>query len=159
MNDFGIQVAPNTQTVNAGSQGSYVLTVAPTGPFPRISVPGLRIRAAVAGDMQLLCRQSDSESQQWSAEQNARHHDGGASNNSGQSVSARPDLCVLVADFRAGIGQRGGLAATTLVDCDGVGSGAGRDHSTGGLLEHEQHEHYGGHAGWNLYDYGECDFR
>ena len=34
VNDFGIQVAPNTQTVNAGSQGSYVLTVAPTGPFP-----------------------------------------------------------------------------------------------------------------------------
>jgi len=34
VNDFGIQVTPNTQTVNAGSQGSYVLTVAPTGPFP-----------------------------------------------------------------------------------------------------------------------------
>jgi Beta-propeller repeat len=34
VNDFGIQVAPNTQTVNAGNQGSYVLTVTPTGIFP-----------------------------------------------------------------------------------------------------------------------------
>jgi hypothetical protein len=34
VNDFGITVAPNTQTVNAGDQGSYVLTVTPTGIFP-----------------------------------------------------------------------------------------------------------------------------
>jgi hypothetical protein len=34
VNDFGIGVSPNTQTVNAGNQGSYVLTVMPTGIFP-----------------------------------------------------------------------------------------------------------------------------
>jgi hypothetical protein len=34
VNDFGITVAPNTQTVAPGDQGSYVLTVTPTGIFP-----------------------------------------------------------------------------------------------------------------------------
>jgi hypothetical protein len=34
VNDFGITVAPNTQTVAPGDQGSYVLTVTPTGTFP-----------------------------------------------------------------------------------------------------------------------------
>ena len=34
VNDFGISVSPNTQTVNPGNQGSYVLTVTPTGGFP-----------------------------------------------------------------------------------------------------------------------------
>jgi hypothetical protein len=34
VNDFGITVSPNTQTVSPGDQGSYVLTVTPTGIFP-----------------------------------------------------------------------------------------------------------------------------
>jgi hypothetical protein len=34
VNDFGISVSPGTQTVNPGNQGSYVLTVTPTGIFP-----------------------------------------------------------------------------------------------------------------------------
>jgi hypothetical protein len=34
VNDFGISVSPSTQTVNPGNQGSYVVTVTPTGIFP-----------------------------------------------------------------------------------------------------------------------------
>jgi hypothetical protein len=34
VNDFGISVSPSTQAVNPGNQGSYVVTVTPTGIFP-----------------------------------------------------------------------------------------------------------------------------
>src|SRR5262249_54504900 len=32
--DFGVQATPNTQQIDAGDQGTYTLTVTPTGPFP-----------------------------------------------------------------------------------------------------------------------------
>jgi hypothetical protein len=34
VNDYGIQATPNTQTIDAGDQSTYTLTVTPTGPYP-----------------------------------------------------------------------------------------------------------------------------
>jgi Beta-propeller repeat len=34
VNDFGVQATPNTQTVTAGNQATYTITVTPSGPIP-----------------------------------------------------------------------------------------------------------------------------
>jgi hypothetical protein len=109
--------------------------------------------------VQLFRRESNSEPQQRSAEQNDGHYDNRSCDHPGKSCSSRSHICVLATDFGAGAGGKRPLAQETFADCDRAGSGIGRDHATVGLLEYKEHQHYRGNSGGNLHNHGECHFR